>query len=103
MWSNRSCGIQNEGEIGLAMIIQRSGYANKNGFHFGQSGGIGGGFQSIGIDLLGNAFRREMLQISFSCIDRIDLLLIEIEPKNRNPGSGELQGQGKADIAKSNN
>jgi hypothetical protein len=43
-----------------------------------------------------------MLKISFSCIDRIDLLLIEIEPKNRNPGTGELQGQGKTDIAKPN-
>ena len=72
------------------MIIQRSRYANKNRFHFGQSGGIGRGFQTVGIDLLGDAFRGEMLQISLTCIDRIDLFLIEIETKNRNPRSGEL-------------
>ena len=85
------------------MIIQRSGYANKNRFHFGQSGRIDRGFQATGIDLLGDGFLGEMLQISLTCIDRIDLWLIEIEPENGNPGSGELQGQGKANIAKSNN
>ena len=84
------------------MIIKGSRNTNENCFHFGQAGWIDGSFQLIGIDLLGNTFRRKMLKISFSCIDLIDLLLIEIEPKNRNPGTGELQGQGKTDIAKPN-
>ena len=54
------------------------------------------------MDLFGNGFRPKMLEISFSGIDRIDFLLIEIKPKDGNARSGKLQRQRKTDIAKSN-
>src|ERR1700736_2263893 len=96
-------GIDDEGNVGLAIFVQRRGHTNDHGIDIFDSGEISRRGEPAGLQHLRNSFCRDVFDITLAGVDRIDLRLINIETHYRKTRPGKLNCQRQPYIAHPNN
>src|ERR1019366_9528904 len=101
MRGNRFGGGRDVAEIGLVVLVQRSGNADDDGVHVGDVGVIGGCGEALAarrLDLGG----RNPVNVGTSGLEHVDLLLVDVEAGDGELLFAEQQRQRQADVAHSN-
>ena len=96
-------GIDDVAHVGIFGLAQRRGDADIDGVHRCGSGEISGGFQLAGLHQWSEHRSGDVLNIGLAAIERGNLFRINIDPRDRETGGGELNGQGQAYVAQANN
>ena len=94
--------VGNVAEIGLVVLIERSGHANDDSVHLLDVRVIGGGGKTFGLRLL-DFLRGDAVDVGFAFGQGIDLALINVEAGDGKFLVGEQQGQRQSYIAQADN
>ena len=74
-------GVNHKAHVRLAVFVQRSRYAQNDGFYFVDAGEVGRCFkQAIGSS--GNFVGRDMLDVAFAFVELVDFVGVNVEPQN---------------------
>jgi hypothetical protein len=84
-------GFDNVGDIRFSVLVQRCRHANQHRINLFDSGEIAGRGESTGSTLLLDCHRLDMSDVTSARVARIDLRLVNIEPKHVHFRTGELQ------------
>lgn len=98
MRGNTAAGVEDVGDVGLAILVEGRGDANDDGINFLDTGKVNGGGEAAGRDLLLDGRGFNVLDVGIAGIAGGDLFIIDVEPEDLGAGAGELQAERKPDV-----
>ena len=78
---DRVGSVDNKAHVRFAVFVQRSRYAQNDGFYFADTGEVGRCFkQAVGSS--GNFVGRDMLNVAFAFVELVDFVGVNVETQN---------------------
>ncbi len=91
--------VGDEGDVGLAVLVERGRHADDDAVHAGDHGEVGCRQKALGINLLLDGGAGDVLDVGDALVQGVDLAQIDVDADDLGAGAAELQGQGEADIS----
>src|SRR5262249_33542766 len=101
----RTHGIHGQddiGEIRVAGLAKRRRHADVDRVHVVQLRHVVGRGQLLGLDGRGKLGARDVADVALALVDGVDLVEVDVEPGNLEPGLREFNRQRQADVPKTN-
>src|SRR6516164_3701089 len=98
--SNCTACLQNEGNVGLAVLIKRRRNTDKHRVNLLHTSKIRGGCQAARLHLLRHRFRWNMFDVTAPLVERVHLVWVNVKTKNLHVGARKLEAQGQSNVTK---
>ena len=100
MRSDTLAGFENIGNVRLVILVQRRWHAEDYGLDLTDAAEVCRRGERAAADLLLNVGACDVLDVASAGVAIVDLGRVVIQAKNPDAGTGELQGERQADVAK---
>jgi hypothetical protein len=91
-------GVEHEGQVGLAVGVQRGRHADDQGVRLAGAGEVAGGLEAAFAGA-GDVGGLDVVDIAFPAVQALDLGAVDVDAEHAEARLGIAQGQGQADIA----